>query len=57
MTGVNLPMPDFLAAAAVEIPTFAGIKFSDAFLNEITEMQWMLKDKAFPISAENTSLL
>ncbi len=29
MTGVNLPMPDFLAQARGRIPTFSGIKFTN----------------------------
>jgi N-acetylneuraminate lyase len=29
MTGVSLPMPDFLAAAPARIPTLAGVKFSN----------------------------
>jgi N-acetylneuraminate lyase len=30
MTGVNLPMPAFLAQAAARIPTFAGLKFTNS---------------------------
>ena len=29
MTGVSLPMPDFLAAASDRLPTLAGVKFSN----------------------------
>jgi N-acetylneuraminate lyase len=29
MTGVSLPMPDFLAAAPEKLPTLAGVKFSN----------------------------
>src|SRR5262249_39706172 len=30
MTGVSLPMPDFLAAGAERIPTLAGLKFTNS---------------------------
>lgn len=44
MTGCTIGMPAFLKLALTEIPTFAGIKFTDVILNDVTEMQSMLKD-------------
>jgi len=37
MTGVNLPMPDFLQTAAKRIPNLAGIKFTDENLMSYTQ--------------------
>lgn len=43
MTFVSLSMPDFLDAAYESIPTFAGIKFSDTALQDVTEIQMRIK--------------
>lgn len=43
MTGCAVGMPSFMKLAINEIPTFAGIKFTDVILNDVTELQSMLK--------------
>lgn len=44
MTGCKIGMPDFLTLAYEKIPTFAGIKFTDTTLNDITELQFRIDD-------------
>lgn len=50
MTGCALSMPDFMLKAYDEIKTFAGIKFTDVLLNDITEMQAIVKEKGNGVS-------
>lgn len=37
LTGIDLPMPDFLALAARRIPNFAGVKFTDENLMQFAQ--------------------
>lgn len=50
MTGCSLSMPDFMLKAYDQIPTFAGIKFTDVLLNDVTEMQAIVAKKEKKVS-------